>query len=221
MKKWNPNDDSARTMVKKFCNFVAELKAIHHIGRELFEDDKARALMEQTAKQFFLDINKILNRHFLLEVAKITDAPDSTCRRYENFTVANILQSIDWPSGVYEDLQRLNESLNTFRDYIIDARNKLLAHYDKETFLSGIVLGGFTEGEDEKLMEALEKMANVLHKACFGTISGNISVTMPGDVLDLKSALRRAIAFEKAFAESKGEETIRLSKYLDDSDQSS
>lgn len=213
MRKSNPNDDSARRMVKEFCNYVVKLRAIHHIGRELFEDDEARALMEQTAKQFFLDINRILISHFLLEVAKITDPPKS--KGHENFTVATILQSIDWPKNVYDDLRRLNNLVNTFRKYIVVARHKVLAHYDKETSLSWTVLGEFPEREDEKLMDALEEMANILHEACFGSIFGSITVTMPGDVLDLKSALRRAVAFKKLFAESKGEETIRLAKYLD------
>ena len=214
MRKSNPEDESARIIVKKFCECVVELRAIHHIGRELFEDNAARILMEQTAKQFFLDINRILISHFLLEVAKITE-PESTHNRHEDFTVANILRSIDWPSDVCDDLHRLSGLVNTFRNkYIKDARNKLLAHYDKETFLSGSVLGGFPVREDEKLMDALEEMANVLHEACFGSIFGEITVTMPGDVHDLKSALRRAVAFEKLFAESKGEEKTRLAKYL-------
>lgn len=59
-------------------------------------------------------------------------------------------------------------------------------------------------------------MCNLLHKASFGVIFGDISVGMPGDVLDLKKTLKRAIAFEKLLKESKGEEKLRFFKYLNE-----
>jgi hypothetical protein len=40
-----------------------------------------------------------------------------------------------------------------------------------------------------------------------------------GDVLDLKKALKRAIAFDKLFSDSKGDELMRLSRLLKDVDR--
>ena len=51
-KKINPKDVAARKMVEEFCNYVVGLKAIHRIGKELFENDEGRKLMEQTAISF-------------------------------------------------------------------------------------------------------------------------------------------------------------------------
>jgi hypothetical protein len=80
----------------------------------------------------------------------------------------------------------------SFRKYIEPAKNKLVAHYDKPTVVSGDVLGSFPEGEEEeKLLEALEQMCNELHKAAFGGILGDMVPYHPGDVLDLKKALKR------------------------------
>ncbi len=216
MGKMNPQDEGARQIVKKFCNYVVQLKAIHHIYKELFDDDEAIRLMEQTAKAFFLDINRIIVNYFLLEIAKITDPATSKYNKQENFTVANIIQSIDWPRNVIDELRRLNDFVNDFRRYVVDVRNKVLAHYDKDVLLSNAVLGGFPEGQDEKLINTLEKMANALHEACFGHIFGEIIVTMPGDVLDLKKALKRGLAFDKLFMESKGDDLMRLDKYLEE-----
>jgi len=82
--------------------------------------------------------------------------------------------------------------------------------------MSEKVLGTFPEGDDEKFIKALEEMCNVLHQASFDTNIGDIVVAMPGDVLDLKKTLKRAVAFEKIFKESKGEDKFRLFKYLND-----
>lgn len=202
-------------MVKQFCDYFVGLKAIHHIGKELFSDDEGRKLMEQTAVSFFTDINDILVKYFILETAKITD-PAVTNKKFENFTIANLLETVDWPENVADDLARLNRVIKRFRKRIKKARDKLLAHYDKNTFMSGTVLGEFPEGDDEKFMQALEEMCNVLHKAAFGEIFGDIVVGMPGDVFDLKKALKKAIAFERLFEESKGEEKSRLFKYLNE-----
>ncbi|MFC1859190.1 hypothetical protein ACFL9U_14365 [Thermodesulfobacteriota bacterium] len=113
------------------------------------------------------------------------------------------------------DRTLINE-VETFRVSITEARNKLLAHYDKNTFISGTNLGDFPKGDDEKLIQALEEMCNVLYKSSFGEIFGEISVEMAGDVHDLKEALKRGIAFDKLLNESKGEELSRLVNYLDD-----
>ncbi len=161
------------------------------------------------------DINKILIKHFILETAKITD-PAVTHKKYENFTIANMLETINWPESVARDLNRLNQVVEHFKKNIEGARNKLLAHYDKNTFMSDKVLGTFPEGDDEKFIKALEEMCNVLHQASFDCIFGKISVAMAGDVLDLKKTLKRAVAFEKLFKESKGEDKVRLFKYLND-----
>lgn len=214
-KKINPKDTNARKMVKEFCSYVVYLKAIHRIGKELFENEESRKLMELTAISFFKDLNKILIDYFILEAAKITD-PAWTYNKYENFTIANLRETIDWPENVAFDLDRLNKVLEDFRDNIIDARKKLLAHYDKNTFISNKVLGTFPEGDDDKFMQALEEMCNVIHKASFDKIIGDISVGMSGDVLDLKKTLKKAVAFEKLSKESMGEEKMRLFKYLNE-----
>jgi len=214
-KKYDPQDNTSGEIVKKFCDYIVHLKAIHQIYKELFANDEGRRLMEQTAKSFFMDINRILINYFMLEITKITE-PAKTSNKYENFTIANMLETIDWPASVVCDLKRLNNVIENFRGKITEARNKLLAHYDKNTFISGTILGAFPKGDDEKLIETLEEMCNVLHKASFGEIFGEISVAMAGDVLDLKEVLKRGIAFDKLLKESKGEELSRLLNYLND-----
>lgn len=216
--KWHPHDESTREHVKRFCDHVFWLKQVHYSFHQLFEDDSAQILLEGTAPTFFYDLSNILADYFLLEVAKLTDPATSPVRgeRRENFTVANLLETVEWPSDYSKEIKKLNESVISFRKHIKTARNTLLAHYDKVTVMAGKSLGGFPEGKDKRLLEVLEQLCNLLHEAAFGEILGDMVPNHPGDVLDLKRALKRAIAFDKLLSDSKGEELMRLSKFLKD-----
>ena len=216
----HPQDETTRTLVKRFCDYIFRLKQIHYIYRELFDDDGTQSLMERTAHAFFLDLNNILADYFLLEVAKLTDPATSRVgkRERENFTVANLIETVKWPSGCLQEIKKLNETVLSFRKYIEPARNRLLAHYDKTTVVSGNTLGGFPEGEDQKLLEVLEQMCNVLHKAAFDKILGDMVPYHSGDVQDFKKALSKAIAFDKLFSDSKGDDLEHLWRLLKDVD---
>jgi hypothetical protein len=197
-------DEFSRS-VYKFCGDVIDLEIRHNIYKELFEDTTAQQLMEQVAYQFFFDMMTVLHNYLLLEFAKITDPSKSG--NYENFTVSNIIYSNTniWENDVFENLCRLNKKINTFRKYIVPARNKHIAHTDKNTRMSGTTLGEFPEKEDDRFIDTLEEIANIMHKACFGSILGGKNPVVQGGVRDFKDALRRAIAFQKALSESNRE----------------
>ncbi|MFP5213037.1 MAG: hypothetical protein ACLGPL_06620 [Acidobacteriota bacterium] len=214
MAKLHPQDGTARELVKRFCGYVFRLKGIHYTFRELFHDDTAHPLMEKTAHAFFLDLNEILLNYFLLEAAKLTDPITSGRERKENFTVANLVETIEWPPDCLEEIYELKGVTDTFRGYIKDPRNKLIAHYDKQTVISGEIQGSFPEGEDEKFLKALERMCNIMSDVAFDEPVGKMVAPHPGDVLDLKKALQKAIAFDKLFTESKGNDLTRLFNLL-------
>jgi AbiU2 len=222
MTKCQPHDETTRTLVNRFCNYVFDLKLVHYSFCELFEDDSTQSLMERTAHMFFNDLNNILADYFLLEVAKLTDPATSIVGKdstRENFTVANLIETVEWSFDCLRQINELNDTVMSFRKHIKLARHRLLAHYDKETVISGTSLGGFPVGEDKKLLEALEQMCNLFHSAAFGEILGEMVPYHSGDVLDLKKALKRAIAFDKLFSDSKGDELMRLSRLLKDVDR--
>ena len=209
MNKSHVQDATTRKLVERFRDYVFWLKVMRYTYRELFEVDDAEVLTKKTAPYFFFDLSNILADYWLLAVAKLTD-PATSSRGAENFTIANLMETVDWPTECLEEIEKLNDTIQSFRGYIEQARNKLLAHLDKKTFVSGISFGGFPAGEDEKLLVALEKMCNVFYEAAFGEISGNMAPYDQGDVQDLKKALTRAIAFEELFSNSQGEEKSRL-----------
>jgi hypothetical protein len=212
MKKVSHTGKEASELVKKFCNQVVRFHIIHHMYKELFEDEEAQMLMEKTAHAFFSALNTILQHYILLEFAKITDP--ATTKGQENFTIDNLIQSINWPQDIQDKLTSLNDKTKNFRRNIIEARNKLLAHMDKKVHLTDKVLGGFPKGEEEVFLQTLKEICDVTHKACFNTIFGQISVATEGDVYDLKKTLKRALAFEKIFSESTGKEKAKLFSYV-------
>jgi hypothetical protein len=171
--------------------------------------------MNKIAPSFFTDLMRILHEYLLLECAKITDP--ATSGKYENFTVDFLVEKIYWPDNevilagmvslpdIGKDIQRELKSLQTvtagFREHIKVARHKLLAHLDRKSVLSGKLFGEFPEDEDQKFFDALQRLCNITHEACFGTIYGDMVPTRSGDVFDLMRALRNAVAFDQALSE--------------------
>src|SRR5271157_4927327 len=151
-------DETAKEIVEKFCAHVHWLVRVRHIYKVLFEDEQpsCRTLMEQTASSFFADLNRILQEYLLLECAKITDP--ATTRDNENFTVDCLVQKIHWPKDILKELKSLRGITQDFRGDIKCARNKFLAHLDKEAVLSGEPLGAFPEGKDKTFLDALQKV---------------------------------------------------------------
>lgn len=215
MSKLQPQDVQARSAIDFFCHCVFRLRVIHRMQDELFGDAEDRSLAEKVAPYFFSDLQGILIEYFLLEIGKLTDPATSASGKYENLSVANFIERIDWPSDCGEKLSKLNEVVRNFRDFIAPARNKRFAHNDKETILSGSTLGRFPDGEDVRLLDSLESMCNIMYEAAFGTVLGWMVPCQPGDVNDLKQALRRALAFDHLLSTSIGDERRRFLKALD------
>lgn len=223
-------DESAKDIVKKFCGHVHWLVTVRHTYKVLFEDEQqsCQILMEKTASSFFADLNRILQEYLLLECAKITD-PAAT-RNHGNFTVDHLLEDICWPDDkaiveklislpddhkdILKELSSLQASTKGFRTFIEPARNKLLAHLDRGAVLSGKPLGEFPEGEDKKFFEALQKICNITHEACFGEIYGEMSAIAVGDVIGLRRTLEYAVAFKDALSENSGPNKEWLYSYL-------
>jgi hypothetical protein len=214
-------DKTAKEFVERFCDHVHWLVRVRYIYTVLFEEEQPSnlLLMQKTASSFFADLNRILLEYLLLECAKITDPAET--RGDENFTVDFLVNNIQWPTDVVilnglvslptkdkdilKELKSLQTITENFRKYIKPARNKLIAHLDMKTVLSGAALGGFPVGEDQKFLDALQKICNITHEACFGTIYGDMIPISSGDVICLTKTLRYAVAFDEALSESSGQ----------------
>jgi hypothetical protein len=206
-------EESAKEIVKRFCDQVHGLKDARHFFTELFENEQLPALMDSTASSVFNLFGNILHRYLLLEFAKITD-PSET-RGNENLTVNYLTEKICWPLHCQCILIKLSAEANCFiKRYIQNVRNKQLAHTDVEALLANKPLGAsFPEGEDEKFLKTLQEVCNITHEACFGRIYGEMFPPVVGDVVNLKRTLEHAIAFKEFLSEGSREEQTKLNSY--------
>jgi hypothetical protein len=220
-------DETAKRIVKRFCDHVHWLISVRYIYEVLFENERpsCRTLMEKTASSFFADLNKILQEYLLLECAKITDP--ATTGNHENFTVAFLVENICWPreqltsltddKDILKELKSWQAITEEFRSDIKCARDKLLAHLDTTAVLSSKPLGAFPEGKDRTFFHALQKICNITHEACFGEIYGDMSpfTVGGGDVINLRMTLQCAVAFNEALSESSGQNKTWLLSCLE------
>ncbi len=205
--------EAAKQAVAAFCNNFAKLKAKHHTFMVLFDDERLYGLMEQTAREFFLELHEIMLEHLLLEFAKLMDPAESRTKKdvyLENFTIHNLYETINWSNCTKRKLEKLVVRIESFRKYLKPARDKLLAHSDKETKMSGARLGEFPEEEGIQFIANVEEMCNLMHAECFGIIFDDIGVSIAGDVHDFIKMIGKAAAYDDLFEASIGEETIRL-----------
>ena len=228
MTKAGAQDETTRVFVKRFCEQVLWLKQVHDIVCELFDDESAQSLMERTAHVFFQDLSNIVIHYFLLEVMKVTDPATGVGGKRENLTVANLIETVEWPPDCLQDLERLNATVQSFRGYVKPARDRILAHNDKTTVKSGEVLGAFPKGGDKELLAVLEQICDLMHRAAFGEIFGEMTpyyssdvrdikkkmLHSGGDVRDFKKALQMAIAFDTLLSDSTGDDRARLHRLL-------
>jgi hypothetical protein len=213
MCKRPPRDPEVCEEVKRFSGLVHRLKYDHYTTKMLLGD---RQLGHKIASTFFDDIIDVLMRYFFLEVAKLGDPATSNRGKNKNFTIARMLETIDWPPGVLSELDGLNKPLRRFQECIRPARDKILAHHDNQTYLSELTLGVFPEGDDEKVIDAMEQMCILMEEASLGGGYGTMECARHGDVTDLQKAMKEALAFRRLLEQSKGEEHQRLMQCLDD-----
>ena len=200
--------EKSKESVKLFCDQIFQLYVVHRMFTELFHSGEARYLMERTAHRFFRDLNDILLSYFILESSKITDKMKTGGS--ENLTVEYLVENIPWCPPVKDELLSLKSKIDKFRQYILPARHKLVAHTDRQAIRNTNGLGSFPEGEDIKLLATLQEFCNIAHKECFGEIYGKIIVNAGGDVHDLLRALRGSLAFEQLFKDATGNEKAKL-----------
>ena len=147
-------------------------------------------LLQRSAANFFADLNHILVEYWVLVVSRITD-PARTMGR-ENITVKLILEILDQLNLPTIEIQSESDGLHRYRAILNDARNRVVSHADKETFLNPALLGEHTPHDITKFLESLQKFNDLVGDALGEGPLDFQSTYGPGDVFDLLRALKRA-----------------------------
>jgi hypothetical protein len=176
------------------------IKALKRSVDVLFSNPKNIERMERLAREFFLQINTMMIHQLILSYCKITDP---STKMGTNLTI-DYFTSIDGCDICKnETIKRALENIISFRQYIVPARNKIIAHNDYKTYISFKEIGGFPEGKDDEFIIQIELILNELGKIINGSIYGDFVEVLAGDVYDFVKALRYASGMKEMFEQER------------------
>jgi hypothetical protein len=149
-------------------------------------------LLIKTALTFFNDIAEIMQRDWILQVCKLMD-PAVTKRKgtvLENISIELINSQLENEGLMRQEISSISDALLAYGKKIVPARNKRLAHFDRDHQISGAILGATTEKELEAFMENIQKYCDAVGRAIGLDPLDFTSSSCPGDVHDLLRVLR-------------------------------
>lgn len=189
-----------KKVIEQFCNQCYTIRALYKEYIFLYESDNKERLdlLDKTARDFFHNLRCILIDRIFLGICKITDRAGSGER--SNLTIEYILKEIKQDAKKNLGLDELSNEIHKFREYIVDARHKIIVHSDIETIKSNKTLGVFSKSDNDKFWENLQEFVNKIHMHYFKTsfILDDI-VDCTYNAKDLAKALKKAAYFDQHF----------------------
>lgn len=178
---------------KIFRNHCIIIRRDYNTYNELFFSG-SEELLNKTAPTFFTDISEIMLRDWILQVCKLMD-PESTVRKgatLENITIKLIDSQLKDCGLATLSIENLSSALLKYGEKLIPARNKRIAHFDRDHQLSPIILGETTETDLTDFLNNIQEYCDEVGRAIgIGPLDFSSS-GCKGDVIDFLSALKKA-----------------------------
>jgi len=147
---------------------VASRSSYLHFPK-LYEDrgDEGVAELARVAPIFFGDLAAMLKEHIIMAACKITD-PAKT-RKSHNQTTHFFIDHCDFSADPKRAarLRELAGRMNEFRKHIDSARNKLIAHSDRDALFANVNLGRASMQEWQSFWLDLQDFVCLLHEHFF------------------------------------------------------
>lgn len=157
---------------------------------------KVDSLLRKSAAAFFEELNTVLVEYWVLIVCRLTD-PARTKKGDDNLTVKYLVEALTQHGLMTSDICEIARRLDTYRELINDARNKLVSHADRAAFLRNAVLGRHTEEAVEQFVRDLQRFNELVGEAVGeGPLDYQVT-SCSGDVHDLLRALTAALGSQK------------------------
>jgi hypothetical protein len=177
-----------------FRNDCIWLQTIYNTFSALYQsgDIKTSEIMKATAPAFFSDLNHVLLDYFVLQVCRVTDSATSGrgSNPFSNLTVGGVNDLLKEESLFNPAIEAATKGLEPFRGLLKDARNKLVAHADLNTVLSGKVQGEHTDADREAFFSHLYRYVDEVGIALgLGPLDFRVT-SSAGDSLDLIRCLK-------------------------------
>lgn len=147
----------------KLCSWAYEVWATHRA----FQDDERVGSQPGRKHAYFLNrLSAITQEYCLQQLVKLHDRPAQHGR--DNLTISYVIERGDWDTTTLAELQRLRHSLDELVEHIRPARNRILAHNDRDTIIGGESLGGFRVGQDDAYFVTLQRFVDLVHDRVVG-----------------------------------------------------
>lgn len=184
--------------VTEFSSHCAYIRTVFRLTVRIWRDstDDERDLMEKVSPSFFLDMGQVLAEYVVLAACRMTDPANGG----KNFTIEYFVDSFSPNSTTFQQLEQLEQTMYKLRDKIKPARNKLIAHADRNAIRKGVPLGYATWQEWDEFWSALTTFVRVLNEKVLGTPYEIDIAGVPGDAEMLLKALRQGRHFETLLA---------------------
>jgi len=145
--------------------------------------------LHAAASRFFHDLNSILIEYVILQICKITDP--AVTSGHKNLTFEHLNDELRLAELMTVEIESHSNELRAYRELIVEARNRLISHNDRDTILSELTVSSHTKQSVEAFFEHLYAYTDAV-----GIASGEGPLDYrgggSGDVFDLIKILLRA-----------------------------
>ena len=126
-------------------------------------DPEIDDILKSTAELFFYDLNQIMVEYLILLIGRMTDPPEMHGR--VNLTIPYMTRLVceddDVELNIHAEtrskIEKLDRQIGEYRSLINPARNRIVAHNDREAHVYQQTLGGHTEERMEQFFDNLQE----------------------------------------------------------------
>jgi hypothetical protein len=155
--------------VENFSDHCVYIRSIWLFATRIWRDsdEQERRAWQQIAPSIFADLDQVLAEYVILAASRITDSAIDA-RKNQNFTVEMFVNGLSSAPETHKPLDALHRRMLKLRKKIQPARDKLVAHADRETIRSGKALGGASWEEWDDFWSALADFVRLLNEKTSG-----------------------------------------------------
>ena len=152
------------------------------------DNEENERVLRSAAPVFFTDLNVIFIEYWVLVVSRITDPAKSMGR--ENLTVQNLMGALASSGDSNPAIEATAKALQDYRALVVNGRNRIVSHADKEAFLANSVLGAHAEADLCLFLRNLQLFNDLVGETVGEGPLDFTGTSEPGDAYDLIRALK-------------------------------
>ena len=197
-------------LVDSFVDHVTWIRGLDQIMDELFQNPAAQDIMDKTAPQFMMRMNRVVLNSTIGAMCRITEPARS--RGQQNLTVRTIVKRILWNDGRDSQAERIAQRCDCYHQQLKKGRDKLLAHNDLKTALAGQWFPfPLPPSIGKDVIEQLERLIKLASEQCGLPPS---RVVLRGDEHEFIKALNDSLLYKRALMDCRLPEELRTDMLL-------